>query len=121
MKVIRTDQLSEKPATNPLFIGGPVTYQHLLSRHMGSDLSMISVTFGKGVRMKLHSHDSAQVLFVTAGKGMVVTEEGQSIVSVGDIVYSPAGEKHWHGATGDSEFSHIALQLADSKITQLED
>ncbi len=32
----------------------------------------------------------------------------------------PAGEKHWHGATEDSEFSHIYFFKKGCKLTQLE-
>lgn len=27
----------------------------------------------------------------------------------GDIVWFPAGEKHWHGATASTAMSHIAI------------
>jgi quercetin dioxygenase-like cupin family protein len=40
---------------------------------------------------------------------------------VGDIVLIPAGEKHWHGSNGESDFSHIFVSRKGSKMTQLED
>jgi quercetin dioxygenase-like cupin family protein len=43
------------------------------------------------------------------------------MIFAGDIVLIPANEKHWHGATKDSEFSHIYVSRLDSKLTQLED
>ena len=61
------------------------------------------------------------VLIVTAGKGIVVTEKGQKAVIVRDVTLFPAGEKHWHGATQDSDFSHIYVTKAGVKMTQLED
>jgi len=39
----------------------------------------------------------------------------------GDVVFIPAEEKHWHGATEDSTFIYIQIQAGDSKTTQLED
>jgi len=36
-------------------------------------------------------------------------------------VLIPAGEKHWHGAADDSEFSHIYVSRLGSQLTQLED
>jgi len=71
------------------------------------------VNFGKGVRNKFHTHDFEQILVVTSGKGVIATEAEEKLVVVGDIVIIPAGEKHWHGATRDSEFSHLY-------VTQLE-
>jgi len=50
----------------------------------------------------------------------VATEKEERIVTVGEVVLFPAGEKHWHGATRDSEFSHIVVTRAGSKTTQLE-
>lgn len=29
----------------------------------------------------------------------------------GDVVYIPAGVKHWHGAAKDSWFSHVAISV----------
>jgi len=79
------------------------------------------INFGRGVRNKLHFHSSEQVLIVTAGTGIVATEEEEKIVAVGDVIRIPAGVKHWHGATEDSEFSHMYVMRKDSQITQVED
>ena len=45
----------------------------------------------------------------------MATEKEEKIVTTGDIVLFPAGEKHWHGATKDSEFSHIFITERGSK------
>ena len=66
-------------------------------------------------------HDSDQVLFVTAGKGIIATETEKEIIGVGDVVHIPAEERHWHGATPDSAFSHIALTAKGSTTTQVEE
>ena len=60
-------------------------------------------------------------MIITAGKGIVATEAEKRIVTVGEIVVFPAGEKHWHGAIQDSEFSHIVITRVGVKLTQLED
>ena len=51
----------------------------------------------------------------------MATEEEQRVVTPGDIILIQTGEKHWHGATEDSEFSHIYVTKTGSKLTQLED
>ena len=61
-----------------------------------------------------------KVLIVTAGKGIIATEDREVVISPGDVVLIPANEKHWHGATEDSEFSHIYLSNPTSQLTQLE-
>ncbi len=58
--------------------------------------------------------------FYAAGKGIVATEKEERVVTVGEVVLFPAGEKHWHGATKHSEFSHIVVTKTDSKTTQQE-
>ncbi|MFC1862199.1 cupin domain-containing protein [Chloroflexota bacterium] len=121
MEVIRTSEVSKKPVTNPLFTGGTVTGQPLLPKGIRRHFNMSMINFGKGARNKLHSHTSDQVLIVTAGMGVIATGQDEVIIREGDNIYIPAGEKHWHGATKDSELSHISVVLTDSKTTQLED
>jgi quercetin dioxygenase-like cupin family protein len=50
----------------------------------------------------------------------VATETEQTVVTAGDVIHFPAGEKHWHGATADSTFSHIYVSRAGSKTIQVE-
>ena len=121
MKVVKPDQVSGEPATGTLFIGGPVTRQAIVTGQMGEDFVVNVVNFSKGARNKFHSHSGDQVLIVTAGKGIVATEQEEVIVGVGDIIHFPAGEKHWHGATKDSSFSHVYVMKPGVKLTQLED
>ena len=119
MKIVRISQIQKEPYARPLFTGQDVTRQLLLPD--SKEFNVNIVNFGKGVRNKFHSHDSEQILIVTAGKGIVATEKEQRVVTEGEVVLFPAGEKHWHGATDDSEFSHIYVTRAGSQVTQLEE
>jgi len=38
---------------------------------------------------------------------------------VGEMIFFSAGEKHWHGATEESKFSHIVVLRAGVKYIQL--
>ena len=78
------------------------------------------VHFGKGVRNKFHAHEGEQILIVTSGKGIIATEAEKKVIVPGDVVIIPAGEKHWHGAAPDSEFSHLYVSRLGDQITQLE-
>src|SRR2546425_5080121 len=120
MKVLKPDAIPAEPANSPLFTGGPVTRQTLLTPEMSNNFNLAVVNFSAGARNKLHTHSSDQVLFVTAGKGIIATKTDQEVISVGDVVHIPAEEKHWHGATPDSSFSHIALTAKGSTTTQVE-
>ena len=86
-----------------------------------SDFNISVVTFPAGVRNKFHSHESDQVLIVTEGEGLVVTDDRRAEVKAGDVVFAPAGEKHWHGATDGGAFSHITITRAGAGITQQEE
>lgn len=118
MKVIRMADVPKKPHQTPLFTSKEVTAQHLLPDDAEYNINIVN--FGKGVRNKFHIHECDQVLIVTAGKGIVATEKEQKVVTVGDVIHFPAGEKHWHGATPDSTFSHIYVSRRGSKTTQVE-
>ncbi|MFW9334847.1 cupin domain-containing protein [Paenibacillus polymyxa] len=69
-----------------------------------------NVTFAPGARNNWHSHYTGQVLLVTGGEGWC-QEEGKPAQSLktGDVVNIPANVKHWHGATKESWFVHLAL------------
>ena len=121
MKVVKTDQIAKEPATGTLFTGGVVTRQNIITDRMGGNLIASIVNFSPNARNKFHSHTSDQILIVTKGTGIVATEQEEVAVREGDIIYFPEGEKHWHGATKDSEFSHIFVYAAGNQTTQLED
>ena len=71
------------------------------------------VTFEPGARTAWHTHPLGQTLIVTSGVGWVQTEGGpKDEIRVGDIVWIPPGEKHWHGATATTGMTHIAISEA---------
>ena len=81
------------------------------------------VTFEPGARTAWHTHPAGQTLIVTFGKGRVQREGGPvEEIRPGDVVWFPAGEKHWHGAAPDVAMSHIAIQEAidGSAVTWME-
>lgn len=119
MQVIKMKAVAKKGFESPLFTGPEVSRQTLLpdSKEFNVDI----VNFGKGVRNKFHAHTSEQVLIVTSGQGYIATETEKIAITVGDVVLIPAGEKHWHGAVEDSEFSHIFVSQLGSELTQLEE
>ena len=119
MIIVSIREVGKEPFFHPIFTGPNVTRQLLVPD--SKELSVNVVNFGKGVRNKFHSHDSEQVLIVTSGKGIVATEKEERVVTEGDIILIPPGEKHWHGATRDSDFSHIYVSRLGSALTQLED
>ena len=119
MKIVSMNDVSREHFPNPIFTGPDVTRQLLVPDSKEFSVNMIN--FGKGVRNKFHAHDSEQILIVTSGVGIVATEKEEKVVTKGDIILIPPGEKHWHGAAPDSEFSHIYVSRLGSTLTRLED
>lgn len=69
------------------------------------------VTFEPGARTAWHTHPLGQTLIVISGCGLVQRWGGPiEQIRPGDVVWFPAGEKHWHGATTTNALTHIAIQ-----------
>jgi quercetin dioxygenase-like cupin family protein len=76
------------------------------------------VTFEPAARTAWHEHPLGQTLIVTAGCGFVQRWGGPlEAIRPGDVVWIPAGVKHWHGASAETSMTHIAIQEAlDGKV-----
>ena len=120
MKVFRIKDTPIEEAKSPLFTGGPVTRQQLVTNEIANNFTFNIVNFSAGSRNYYHTHTSDQILFVTEGTGIVANETSEHIITQGDVAHIPAGEKHWHGATKDSAMSHVTITTVDNKTTQLE-
>jgi quercetin dioxygenase-like cupin family protein len=75
-----------------------------------------NVVFEPGARNNWHTHPGGQILIVTDGVGYY-QEKDKSIqlLHKGDIVTIPPGLEHWHGASPDSTFTHIAISTNTEK------
>jgi quercetin dioxygenase-like cupin family protein len=118
MKVIKVEKVKKEKNSAPLFTGD-VNIQYPV-RGKKEDLTIGYVHFPKNVRNKFHKHSNDQVLIVTKGKGFFRTKTKKYILEEGDIAWSPAGEVHSHGALEDSDFTHITVTRAKTKLTQIE-
>ena len=69
-----------------------------------------NVVFAPGARNNWHTHPGGQILIVTEGIGYF-QERGKPIqlLRKGDVVKILPDIEHWHGASSDSEFTHIAI------------
>lgn len=109
MKIIRMDLAPRVPATGNLFVGA-VERQVLVGEPDSSQVRVNVVTFKDGAVNKLHRHTFDQVLVITAGEGIVqVDGEPEHRVTVGDVIFIPAGERHWHGAAPGQTMSHLTI------------
>ena len=96
------------------FIGN--SYLKPLTKPGESVVSIANVTFEPKCRNNWHIHKSTsgggQILVCVEGEGYY-QEEGKPAQKLhpGDVVVIPANVKHWHGATADSWFSHLAVEV----------
>jgi quercetin dioxygenase-like cupin family protein len=71
----------------------------------------VQVTFAPGARTAWHSHPAGQILIVTSDFGWVQEWNGEKHqIRPGDVIWTPPGVKHWHGATAANGMTHIAIQ-----------
>ena len=78
---------------------------------------MANVTFEPGCRNNWHIHKAdqggGQILLCTDGIGWYQEwNKPAKKLCPGDVVFIPTGVKHWHGASKDSWFSHIAVECS---------
>lgn len=108
--------LGEKnTAYQKYFIGQ--SYLHNLVSDPQIKVNVSNVSFEPGCRNNWHQHIGGfQILLVTAGEGWY-QEEGKPARKLypGDVVVVHDGVKHWHGASKDSWFAHIAITAGKAK------
>lgn len=99
---------------------GSVTIASRFQRDAPARIGGAIVTFQPGARTAWHTHPLGQTLVVTAGRGWVQRLGGAvEPIGVGDVVWIPPGEKHWHGATATSAMTHVAVAEAlDGKAVE---
>lgn len=92
---------------------GSARVDPLFGPHAPSTTAGAAVTFEPGARSAWHTHPAGQVLVVTAGVGRAQQWGGQvQEIRPGDVIWTPPGVKHWHGAAPTTALTHIAIQEA---------
>lgn len=90
----------------------------------GNTVRSAEVTFRPGERTKWHTHTGVQMLYVTAGSGVVATRDEERAVSEGDLIMFPPGEEHWHGTAQDADESlshmYFIVETAGTSTTVVE-
>ena len=96
--------------------------QSYLASVSSEQVGINNVTFEPGCRNNWHIHHAkkggGQLLVCMAGTGWY-QEWGKParLLHPGDVVNIPAEVKHWHGATADSWFAHLAIEVPGEKTS----
>lgn len=108
--ITRSGSQTSRPGPSENFTGS-VHVTPLFDANDPSRASGASVSFEPGARSAWHTHPRGQVLIVTAGVGRV-QQWGVPVEEIrqGDVVWTPPGVKHWHGASPSTAMTHIAIQ-----------
>lgn len=106
-------QIEAKPPTAKGPAGmftGDVFLDAIVRGEEPSRVRVNAVRFTPGARTAWHSHAVGQTLYVTEGRGRIQARGG-SITEIrpGDVVSTPSGEWHWHGAAPDHYMTHLSI------------
>ena len=107
MKVVKMSDVEAQESSSQIF-RGKVTRQDI-GKSSKEELRVAVINFSPGAVNVFHTHTFDQVLYVTEGTGIVATESEEITGTPGTFIFIPAGERHWHGATRETSFSHIAI------------
>ena len=124
MKITRAGDTPSAPGPADYFTG-TVRVDRLFQAEQPGRAGGAHVTFEPGARTAWHTHPAGQTLIVTFGRGRVQREGGPiEEIRQGDVVWFPAGEKHWHGAAPDVDFfptstRHVEQLLQESRAKEL--
>ena len=82
-----------------------------------------NVHFEPCARTHWHSHGGGQLLIIVAGEGYVADESRTHAVRQGDMIWTPPGVRHWHGASEHRFMLHTAVTIGrtaweDARVTE---
>lgn len=109
-KQIRNDVFPKGEKASTDYFTGTVWVNMLVQKDNNNNYTVADVKFEPGAKTNWHTHPAGQVLLVTEGQGYY-QEKGKPArkLSKGDVVNIPANVEHWHGATHENHFTHIAI------------
>lgn len=100
---------------------GDVWFDVIAKGEEPSRMRVNAVHFAPCARAAWHAHALGQTLYVTEGVGYVQSRGGEVIeIRPGDVIYTPPGEWHWHGAAPGHFMTHIAMWEAPQEGPETE-
>ena len=92
---------------------GDVTVKPLFDPNGVRTFGSAEVSFTPCARTAWHTHPAGQTLVVTSGTGWIQQWDGaKQAINPGDVIWTPPGVKHWHGATDTTSMTHLAIQAS---------
>jgi quercetin dioxygenase-like cupin family protein len=106
MRIVRAEEVARQSRSAPAE-DQPIVPQWWEGPHDDGRLNAGVVHVKPGGVTPPHIHGGGQVMIVIAGRGFVEAGDERIELGVGDLVVTPAGELHRHGATDEEAFAHL--------------
>jgi len=72
-------------------------------------LNISLVRFPKGVRRPWSTHPHDQYAWIISGKGIIASEEKETVLHPGSMVFIPANTRHQHGASEEAGMTQLSV------------
>ena len=110
MEIFKSYNYSKEKASFDYFRGN-VVISPLVRAPEPARIRAVKVSFEPKARTAWHTHPLGQTLYVVSGIGLVgLRNSPPELIEVGDTVWIPPSQEHWHGAHSGSPMVHIAIQ-----------
>jgi quercetin dioxygenase-like cupin family protein len=107
MKIVESGATTK--GSSELFTGD-VWYDVIVGGEEAPRMRVNLVRFAPGARSAWHAHAVGQTLWVVGGVGFVQSRGADPVkIRPGDVIHTPGGEWHWHGAAPDRFMAHLAM------------
>jgi quercetin dioxygenase-like cupin family protein len=111
MEVLKNPPTTKLPAT---WFTGDAWADVIYRGEDPSRMRANMVRFSPGARTAWHSHGLGQTLSIVEGVALIQSRGAEIIEAYpGDVIYTPPGEEHWHGAAPGQFMIHLALWETD--------
>jgi quercetin dioxygenase-like cupin family protein len=99
---------------DPSHFTGRVWLAPMVDPDAPDHMTVTEVTFEPGARTNWHSHAGGQTLLPLSGRGRIRSRDGTlERMQVGDVLWIPPGEHHWHGADPDAFLVQLSVTIGD--------
>jgi quercetin dioxygenase-like cupin family protein len=115
MRVIPERELAAALADHTMFTGR-VWRTNYVTPADEDALAGTRFLYEPGARSHWHVHEREQVIIAVLGTGLVAWEglAAPHLLGAGDWWHVEPGVPHWHGATPDAPFGHLAVTAGGS-------
>ncbi len=89
--------------------GKDTTIQVLISSQEGPNFALRKFSMKPGGGMPLHTNTVEHEQYVLGGQARIGIDEQTYEVQPGDVIYIPAGARHFYENTGDKPFEFLCI------------